>query len=115
MPRPLPLFVPLVLVAIAGCAGPASQSPTRASAAATATCRASTEASFNRQNRYLLSERNTTDSPFSTSGIPGITTRGLTQRYQYDTQLASCLAASGGAAQPASQPSPPTGTPVAPY
>ncbi len=47
--------------------------------------------SFNRQNRYLISERDTTDSPFSTSGVSGITTRGLTQRYDYDTALASCL------------------------
>ncbi len=61
--------------------------------------------SFNRQNRYLLSERSTTDSPFSTSGDPAITTRGLTERYDYDTQLASCLAAPEAAGQP-SRPGP---------
>ena len=112
---PIPLI--LALAALAGCAGPAPQTTaTRASAAAAASCRASTESSFNRQNRYLLSERNTTDAPFSTSGVTGITTRGLTERYDYGTQLQNCLTASGGgtASSIDSQPPPPTGTPRAP-
>ena len=117
MPRPTPLLTCLVLLAIAGCAARQPQTPeTRASAAAAAACRASTETSFNRQNRYLLSERDTTDSPFSTSGVTGITTRGLTQQYDYDRQLSSCLSSSNsGAVAPDVQPSPPSGTPVAPY
>ena len=68
MSRRTPTVLILALATLAGCAGPRPQTPaTRASAAAAASCRASTESSFNRQNRYLLSERNTTDSPFSTS------------------------------------------------
>ena len=113
-----PIILALALGAV-GCAGPRPQtSETRASAAAAASCRASTESSFNRQNRYMLSERNTTDAPFSTSGVTGITTRGLAQRYDYDTQLSSCLSASGvtgAAANVSTQPPPPTGFPVAPY
>ena len=116
MSRPTPLLLCLVLATVTGCVAPRPQTAaTRSSAAAAAACRASTESSFNRQNRYLLSERDTTDSPFSSSGVTGITTRGLTQRYDYDTQLASCLSASGNGADIVTPPAPPTGTPVAPY
>ena len=99
----------LVLLA-AGCTPPPPSSASRANSAALASCRDSTNHSFDRQNRYLLSERSTTDSPFSTSGDPGVTTRGLTQRYDYDTELASCLDASkapGLANGPASSVPPP--------
>ncbi len=117
--RRSPIVLALALTALAGCnPGPRPQTAAgRSNAAAVASCRASTESSFNRQNRYLLSERNTTDSPFSTSGVTGITTRGLTERYDYDTQLASCLSQSGasGGGNLDTQPSPPSGTPVAPY
>lgn len=115
--RRTPTFLMFAIAALAGCAAPRPQTPvTRASAAAAASCRASTESSFNRQNRYLLSERNTTDAPFSTSGVTGITTRGLTQQYDYGTQLQDCLTASGGgtASSIDSQPSPPLGTARAP-
>ncbi len=89
-------FLPaLLLLAAAGCAPRPPTSTGRADAAALAACKASTNRAFDRQNRYLLSERDQTDNPFSTSGDTGITTRGLTQRYDYDTQLASCLTASG--------------------
>ena len=107
-------LIPALLVVVAGCTPPPSTPATRASAAALAACRASTNQSFDRQNRYLLSERSTIDSPFSTSGVPGITTRGLTERYDYDTQLSSCLAASnaprGGANSPATSSAPVDGT-----
>ncbi len=118
MSRRTPILFALTLTALAGCAAPRPQTAqTRSSAAARAKCQASTEQSFNRQNRYLLSERDTTDSPFSSSGVTGITTRGLTQRYDYETDLASCLSSSQSGPVPSidSQPGPPTGTPVAPY
>ncbi len=114
-----PIVLALALATVAGCAGSRPQTAaSRSNAAAVASCRASTESSFNRQNRYLLSERSTTDSPFSTSGVTGITTRGLTQQYDYDTQLDTCLTRSGTPTTGTStdaQPSAPTGTPVAPY
>ena len=95
MPCRTPILFALTLTMLAGCAGPRPQTAqTRASAAARAKCQASTEQAFNRQNRYLLSERDTTDAPFSSSGVTGITTRGLTQRYDYESDLASCLSAS---------------------
>ncbi len=110
----------LALTTLAACTPPPSTSVSRANASALASCRASTDSSFNRQNRYLISERDTTDAPFSTSGVSGITTRGLTQRYDYDTALASCLQASNAptlATSPATstQAPPPAGTPLAPY
>jgi hypothetical protein len=82
----------LLVLLVAGCAQQPQTPSQRASAAATAACRASTEASFDRQNRALLSERDTTGTPFSSSGNSGITTRGLTRQYDYDTQLSNCLA-----------------------
>jgi hypothetical protein len=114
-----PVLLTLTLAVLAGC-NPGPQPMTtqaRATAATRAACRASTERSFNEQNRYLLSERDTTDSPFSTSGVTGVTTRGLSQRYDYDTLLQNCLSSAGaGQANPTDlQPQPPTGTPVAPY
>ena len=124
MPRRIPpCCATLAAIAVligTGCS-PLPQTPARrANAAAVSACRSSTDASFDRQNRYLLSERDTTDAPFSSSGVSGITTQGLTQRYDYDTQLAGCLAASNasqGATQPATaaQPPPHLGTARAPY
>ena len=115
-----PLAAALVVLLAAGC-NPAPQTPaSRANAAVVSSCRASTDQSFDRQNRYLLSERDTTDSPYSSSGLPGITTNGLTQRYDYDTQLAGCLASSNSlrtATQPATAvpPPPATGTARVPH
>ena len=118
MLRPMS-FAPALLVAVTlgGCmAQPAPTAASRASGAAAAACKSSTETLFNRQNRYLLSERSTTDAPFSSSGVSGITTRGLSERYNYDTQLSNCLAGSGAnVAAPTTQPPPPSGTPVSPY
>ncbi len=65
----------------------------RAQRAEVAACRSDTDAAFEKQNRYLLSERDTTDSPYSSSGDTGITTRGLSQQYGYDEDFSRCLAA----------------------
>ena len=80
------------LLAAAGCTS--APPPTRSVAAARAACRARSEAAFNRQNRALLSTRDTTDTPFSTSGDTGITTRGLSREYERVSQLDACLGAS---------------------
>ena len=116
----LPALAASMALLAAGCTPPPPTSASRASAAAVSSCRSSTDQSFNRQNRYLLSERDATDSPFSNSGDSGITTRGLTQRYDYDTALAQCLSANStpavaGSAVTSTQPPPPLGTPVAPF
>ena len=90
----LPAFL-LLGTALAGCtAGPP---PSRSAMAARTACRAQSEAAFNRQNRALLSTRDTTDTPFSTSGNSGITTRGLSTEYGRESALDACLRS---AAQP---------------
>jgi hypothetical protein len=71
--------------------------PSRSAAAASAACRAQSEAAYNRQNRALLSTRDTTDTPFSTSGVSGITTNGLSREYDREVNLDKCLRGAGGA------------------
>ncbi len=109
----------IVLAAVAGCAGPQSSS-SRTSSAILKSCRASADSSFNRQNRYLLSERDEKDSPFSRSFVAGDTSRGLPSTYAYDTQLSDCLASSKipqNPDQPATstQPLPGLGSKIVPY
>jgi hypothetical protein len=79
----------------AGCTP--AQPQTKAQASLQSSCRAQSEAAYNRQNRDLLSTRDTTDTPFSTSGVSGITTRGLSREYDREVQLDNCLRAGGGA------------------
>ncbi len=85
---PLALLISGALT-VAGCQPAPVQ--TRASAAALAACKARTDAAFARQNRFLLSTRDTTDTPFSTSGAPGNTTSGLSLEYERESMLDSCL------------------------
>ena len=59
-------------------------------------CRARADQVYNQQNRAMLSERDTRDAPFATSGLPGITSAGLSSRYSRDSLLAGCT----GGAQP---------------
>ncbi len=94
MTRYAPVPVLMALLAAACTPLPPPSPAAQANAAAFKACRASTDESFEKQNRYLLSERDQTDSPYSTSGNTGITTRGLSQRYGYDVDLSDCIAAS---------------------
>jgi hypothetical protein len=70
--------------------------PTRSQVAARAACRAESEATYNRQNRDLLSARDTTDTPFSTSGFSGNTTAGLSREYAREQFLDNCLKGNNG-------------------
>lgn len=74
--------------------------PSHSVASLRASCRARSEAAFNRQNRALLSTRDTTDTPFSTSGVSGITTRGLSREYDREVGLDNCLRDGGAPAAP---------------
>jgi hypothetical protein len=65
--------------------------PSRSAVAARAACQAETEATYNRQNRDLISQRDQTDTPFSTSGLSGITTTGLSREYARESMLDDCL------------------------
>ncbi len=89
-----PIFALLLAGLLAAGCTPAPP-PSRSAVAARAACRAQTEAAYNRQNRDLLSTRDTTDTPFSTSGLSGITTNGLSREYDRQTTLDNCLRTSG--------------------
>jgi hypothetical protein len=98
MNRPIFALLTVGLLA-AGCTR--SPPPTRSDLSLRASCRAQSEASYNRQNRALLSTRDTTDTPFSTSGLSGITTNGLSREYDREVNLDNCLRGNGGASAPA--------------
>jgi hypothetical protein len=86
-------FLSVVLTAgllAGGCSSPPPPQ-SRAAAGAIAACRSRTDQVFAQQNRYLLSERDTRDSPFSTSGNTGITTTGLSSRYARDNLYDNCV------------------------
>ena len=57
-------------------------------------CRTRADQVYDRQNRSELSERDTRDTPFATSGLPGITSAGLSNRYARDNLLAGCTGGS---------------------
>jgi hypothetical protein len=97
MNRPLYALLMAGLLA-AGCTR--APPPTRSAASLRATCRAQSEAAYNRQNRALLSTRDTTDTPFSSSGVSGITTNGLSREYDREVNLDNCLRGAGGAGAP---------------
>jgi hypothetical protein len=97
MNRPLFALLSISLLA-AGCTR--APPPTRSQASLRTACRAQSEAAYNRQNRALLSTRDTTDTPFSTSGVSGITTNGLSREYDREVYLDNCLRGAGDAATP---------------
>lgn len=90
-----PVMALLAVLAAAGCAAPSRPKP---SAATASSCRASTEQTFNRQNRDLLSFRDGRDTPFSNSYDSGITSAGLSRRYARDQLYSSCIDSNGATA-----------------
>ena len=116
MNRPTSLAL-IGALAVSGCGLFAAPPRPVASAATVAACRTRTDEVFARQNRYLLSERDTRDAPFSTSGDTGITTAGLSSRYARDNLYDSCVGANapdsgnGPAFSPGQTPSGPASQP----
>ena len=53
-------------------------------------CRKRAEQTYEQQNRAALSERDTRDEPFSSNYVSGITSAGLSTRYDLDNLLAGC-------------------------
>jgi hypothetical protein len=101
--RALAIF--LVALLLAGCAN--RPPPNRATAATAAACRQRADEVFARQNRAEVYNSDTYDSsirdaPFASSGLPGITTRGLGSRYARDKYLDDCIrnAADRGSSPP---------------
>ena len=116
----------LVLVVAGGCARRAPVGDV--SAADRAECRQRADVVFDKQNRAEVYRTDTfagetRDAPFSTTGLPGITSSGLSGQYERANLLDDCLRAraggigAAGAAEgstvpaPSAQPGPPVGGP----
>ncbi len=74
--------------------------PTHRDVAALAACRQRADEVYQKQNRaelYRSDEFATSsrDAPFASTGLPGITTRGLSGEYARDVLVDDCLNASG--------------------
>ncbi len=90
----------LALLVLSGCAQQTSSRRAGLSPAQAAECRARSEDQYRAQNRadiyksdtYATSTR---DSPFSTSGLPGITSSGLGAQYGREKALNDCYNAAG--------------------
>jgi hypothetical protein len=79
----------LALLSFAGCGFPPPQSSSER--AATADCRQDADRTYSAQNRYLLSERASPDTPYSGSTPPPLPSDGLSDRYGYDEMVSDCL------------------------
>jgi hypothetical protein len=73
-------------------------------------CRAQADATYLRQNRASLYGQDQRFSPESSLYNSGITTRGLAERYAWDSQVSDCVRAvnqsGAGVAAPQASPSP---------
>jgi len=88
--RWLLLIAPLLLGTLAGCETQSTQSE-RAEAA----CRAQTNVVADRQNRLDLAQPNTSATPLSASGVPGLNTGPVIERQSYDQMMLDCLNGTG--------------------
>ena len=94
----------LAAATLAGCGTPIQRSRSQTVAAADLTaCRARADEVYNKQNRAEVYRSDTfvsdtRDAPYSTSGLPGITSNGLSGLYQHDNLVSSCVNSRGAAA-----------------
>lgn len=56
-----------------------------------ATCRSEADRIYNVRNRAQLSERSSTDSPFSGAAQPGLPSDGLADRYSHERMVDDCV------------------------
>ena len=77
----------ILLGLLAGCGQPRSSAELEQQQA----CGQQADRQFDKQNRYLMSERDQTDTPFSSSGLPGDTTQGLNDQYSRDRMVDDCM------------------------
>ncbi len=63
----------------------------RHDAATISACRQRAEQIYLQQNRAELFRSDQTSSPFGASGLTGVTSTGLGQRYGYDTTVNNCV------------------------
>ncbi len=107
MKRSSPLLLLPVLV-VAGC-GP------RESEQQLATedyCRQAANRIFDAQHRDLLSEEDQTDSPFSSTGLPGVPDKGLSDQYIHENRVDDCVARRTAATEDGTTFGPPASPPI---
>lgn len=107
----------LAFVTLAGCAQPNGGRRAGLTAAQAQECRARSEEVYRQQNRADIYKSDTyatsiRDSPFSTNGLPGITSSGLGSQFGRERALNDCYNASAG--ESVATPLAPTLTPAAP-
>jgi len=79
----------LLLLSLAACNFPPPQSDAERSASQD--CTESANRTYNAQNRYQLSERDSPDTPFSGSTPPPLPSDGLSDRYGFEQMVSNCL------------------------
>jgi hypothetical protein len=85
----------------------------RHDAATIAACRQRAEQIYTQQNRAEMFQSDQSSSPFAASGLTGITSTGLGQRYGYDTNVNNCVRNSEAQTETAPTSTPaPAGPPV---
>ena len=78
------------LALLGGCAADNSQH-----ARALAACRAQADRLDNRLNRTDMAQRDTSTTPFSADGMPGLNTQPLIERSVHDENVANCMQGMG--------------------
>lgn len=91
-----------VALALAACQSPPPRTPVEA--ATLAACRERVDQVYRQQNRVDLSRREERDTPFASTYNSGITSRGLSARFDRGQQIAACTgsAATGAGSAPGS-------------
>ncbi len=107
--RPFVLLLPVF--ALSQCAPPpAPVGQARADAATLAACREHADQAYDRTHRDTIYTINSRDTPFSGNYTPGVTDRGLAQRYGHENMVRDCVRNTGtetDRSAPASAPSTP--------
>ena len=86
----------LPLLALTQCAPPPPPvGQTRADAATLAACREHASEVYDRQNRDTIYSISNRDLPFSSNYVPGVTDRGLAQRYANQNMVRDCVRNTG--------------------
>ncbi|MBO0709857.1 MAG: hypothetical protein J2P47_01110 [Acetobacteraceae bacterium] len=101
----LPATLWLATTLLVGCNPPPPSPESRASQATLAACRQRADQVFRTQNRGAVY---TQDSLATQSGLfnPGITNRGLSDRFSWDSQVRDCVRSEGPPAAPNAAPTP---------
>ena len=95
--KPPPCALPgwlafLSILTVCACSPPPPPTPqARADQQTLAACRQRADQVYAEQNRGAGYEADNRASPFSSSYVPGITTRGLGERYSRDTMISNCV------------------------